>query len=334
MRRCHDITNESSISIITAKRSFRPVEIELRAGLWCSMLEFEASEDMRIAHEFATDRIDFGFVLSGSFEASFKGARPGPTVARSAPGIGGLKRLGPHHAVVEIARGEHLRLLHLHVSPEALHTLLRGDLSAAPRELRPVLEGRGQEDLLATGPLSPAVLGAAHQMLCWGGCSRGACLMLEGKALELLAMQLNWMSGQEPPGRRNAPLGPRELRAVREAREILVSDVAQTPSLPELSRQVGLGLQKLQTGFQELYGSTLYGYLKESRLQKAKMLFDSGGMNVSEVAWEIGYTNLSHFSAAFRRRFGVLPKQYSRAQQCARQLASPCARALSPVAVG
>lgn len=334
MRRIHTIPKGDESPALPRARGFRPVEIELRAGLWCSMLEFEASEDMRIAHEFATDRIDFGFVLSGSFEACFRGTRPGPTVARSAPGMGGLKRLGPHRAVAEIARGERLRLLHLHVSPEALHTLLRGDLSAVPQELRPVLEGRGQEDLFTLGPLSPVVLGAAHQMLCLGGCSRGACLMLEGKALELLAMQLNWMSGQQSPGRRSAPLGPRELRAVREAREILVSDVAQTPSLTELSRQVGLGLQKLQAGFQELYGSTLYGYLKECRLQKAKMLFDSGGMNVSEVAWEIGYTNLSHFSAAFRRRFGVLPKQYSRAQQCAKHLATSNARTLAPAAVG
>ncbi|SNR67064.1 transcriptional regulator, AraC family [Humidesulfovibrio mexicanus] len=295
-------------------RAARPEEIELRPGLWCSLLECETGADMRVEHEFASDRIDFGFVLSGSFEARFKGARPGFALARSAPGIGGLKHLGPHCAVAEIARGERLRLLHLHVSPEALHALLRGDLSAVPVELRPVLEGGACGDLLRTAPMDPAVLGAAHQMFCHGGCGRASCLMLEGKALELLAMQLNSLSGGAAPGR-GAPLGHRDLRAVREARDILVSDVAHTPSLPELSRQVGLGLQKLQAGFQQLYGTTLYGYLKECRLQKARMLFDSGGMNVSEVAWEIGYTNLSHFSAAFRRRFGVLPKQYSRAQQ-------------------
>lgn len=316
MRQCAQIPKSNAQMCEEDVPSMRPVELELRPGLWCSLLECEAGSRLRLERECDCDRIDFGFVLSGSFDSCFTAARPGRILTRSAPGTGGVKSLGPHRAVAEIPCGERLRLLHLHLLPEALHALLRGDLAAAPGLLRPVLEGRGRPEVLRTAPLDPAVLGAAHQMFCHGGCGRASCLMLEGKALELLAMQLNSLGGEGAQGR-GAPLGPRELRAVREARDILTADLALTPSLPELSRQVGLGLQKLQAGFQQIHGTTLYGYLKECRLQKARMLFDSGGMNVSEVAWEIGYTNLSHFSAAFRKRFGVLPKQYSRSRRAA-----------------
>jgi AraC family transcriptional activator of pyochelin receptor len=45
-------------------------------------------------------------------------------------------------------------------------------------------------------------------------------------------------------------------------------------------------------------------------MQKARQLFDRAEMNVSQVAWTIGYTNVSQFTKAYKKRFGVLPKHY------------------------
>jgi len=297
-----------------------PKEIELRPGLWCSFAELHAKTGMAVDLDCDGTRIDFGFILSGNFTTSFRTKEFRRLVALNRPGTGGVKCLGSHGARVEIAPGETLTLLHINVTPQTLHGLLHGDMKSAPAALRPVLEGSERKPVFHVGPLSPAIIGCAHQMSCRQGRTLAPCLMLEGKALELLAMQLTWLNAADGQGRSGPLLNPRELQAVRDARDRLAADMAAPPNLADLAREVGLGIQKLQAGFQELYGATLYGFLKECRLQKARMLFDAGGMNVSEVAWEIGYTNLSHFSAAFKKRFGVLPKRYSAASRMQRRL--------------
>ena len=81
------------------------------------------------------------------------------------------------------------------------------------------------------------------------------------------------------------------------------------PSLQELSVMSGLNLNKLKKGFQTVFKKTAFGCLHEDRMQRAYELLSERRFNVSEVAWEIGYTNVGHFSAAFKKRFSISPKR-------------------------
>ncbi|MEL6439903.1 MAG: helix-turn-helix domain-containing protein [Cyanobacteria bacterium J06621_8] len=42
-------------------------------------------------------------------------------------------------------------------------------------------------------------------------------------------------------------------------------------------------------------------------MERSHLLLSSGEMNVTEVAQTVGYTNLSHFAAAFRKKYGINP---------------------------
>lgn len=66
----------------------------------------------------------------------------------------------------------------------------------------------------------------------------------------------------------------------------------------------------IQTGFRQAYGKSVFDYFREYRMQRAMQLLDEIRTNVSQTAWPVGYTNVSHFSEAFGKRFGILPKQY------------------------
>ena len=48
-------------------------------------------------------------------------------------------------------------------------------------------------------------------------------------------------------------------------------------------------------------------FIRNFRLDKAKELLEKGELNVSEVAWEIGMSNLPYFSKIYKERFGELP---------------------------
>ncbi len=131
---------------------------------------------------------------------------------------------------------------------------------------------------------------------------------MEGKALELLGLTL--AEGDCPMQRNAHSLCPRERDVIHAIRKELENRFSSPPTLAELAEDYHMGVHKIQVGFKELYGASVFGFIKEYKLQKAKMYFEEGDMNVSEVAWAIGYINLSHFSTAYRKRFGVLPKAY------------------------
>jgi AraC family transcriptional regulator len=93
---------------------------------------------------------------------------------------------------------------------------------------------------------------------------------------------------------------------------MLQSSVTEPPTLSELARHVGLSESKLKRGFKALYKQSVFGFFRSYRMEYArKLLFEQKG-NVSVVAAEVGYTNVSHFSAAFAQHHGVKPGTYLR----------------------
>lgn len=91
------------------------------------------------------------------------------------------------------------------------------------------------------------------------------------------------------------------------ARELLLSDLSRAPRLPELAKASGLGLSKLKRGFQALFGDSVYALFMHERMLEAKRRLQRGGSSVTEIAVDLGYTNVSHFAAAFRKQHGVTP---------------------------
>jgi AraC-like DNA-binding protein len=73
-------------------------------------------------------------------------------------------------------------------------------------------------------------------------------------------------------------------------------------------RRVGLNEYKLKRGFRELFGTTVFAYLSEQRLALAKRMLLDTDKTAAEIAFELGYATPQHFSAAFKKRFGVSPK--------------------------
>jgi AraC-like DNA-binding protein len=93
--------------------------------------------------------------------------------------------------------------------------------------------------------------------------------------------------------------------------EALSGNLAETPSLEELGRRVGCSHFYLSRTFSAEMGMTIPQYIRKLRMEKAAQLLKSGKYNVTEVALEVGYSSLSHFSNAFHETFGCCPGLYS-----------------------
>jgi len=91
------------------------------------------------------------------------------------------------------------------------------------------------------------------------------------------------------------------------AREILVQHIGEPITIKELSRKVAINECYLKKGFKELFGTTVFDFYQNQRMEHAKYLLYEKGLSVTEVSMMLGYSSISHFSTAFKKQTGLKP---------------------------
>lgn len=134
-------------------------------------------------------------------------------------------------------------------------------------------------------------------------------LYLKGKIYELLSLYFN---PTEATNISECPflVDEENVRKIRNAKQIMLERMINPPSLQDLADEIGLSLKKLKEGFKQLYGSTVYQFVLDHKMNHARQLLGKGSYNVNEVALQLGYSNSSHFIDAFKKKFGTTPKKY------------------------
>lgn len=135
-------------------------------------------------------------------------------------------------------------------------------------------------------------------------------LYLEGKIIELLTVFLDAVMPSLSGPEKKRQLSKTDLEILLGIKERIDRDSADVPGIAQLAREVHVSPSKLSKGFKELTGLSLHAYVIDRRLSHAAKLLEEGEMNVSEAAMCSGYSNMSHFSAAFQKKYGVLPREY------------------------
>jgi AraC family transcriptional regulator, transcriptional activator of the genes for pyochelin and ferripyochelin receptors len=181
---------------------------------------------------------------------------------------------------------------------------------------------------------TPAIQIALQQLLHCPYHSFTKQLYLESKSLELTALALEQLvEGIADPDPTLCPasslhpasmLRPDDVERLYHAREILQRNLENPPSLVTLARQVGLNDYKLKSGFRQVFNTTVFGYLRDYRLEQARQLLAERQLSVTEVCNMVGYSSLSAFNAAFRKKFGCNPSVcMKRSQQFLRKAPLP-----------
>jgi AraC family transcriptional activator of pyochelin receptor len=210
------------------------------------------------------------------------------------------------------ARRRHFHLS-VRVRPSLVADYVDGCWELVPPEFRDICEGYSSRDFHHLGPLSPIMDVAIQHLLDCPYAGSMKKLYCESKAIELIAHKMAQIASPEgatPPS--SHKLRHDDMERIRHARDILGQDLENPPGLFELARAVGTTHTKLNRGFREVFGSTVFGYLRTMRLEMARRLLEEEGLNVTEAALNVGYSSISSFSRAFSEHFGQNPKQFQR----------------------
>ncbi|ASO04993.1 AraC-like DNA-binding protein [Arenibacter algicola] len=134
-------------------------------------------------------------------------------------------------------------------------------------------------------------------------------LYIKGKVYELISLYFN--KSQDADVEQCPFLVDEDnVKRIRKAKEIIISRMAEPPSLQDLSEEIGLSLKKLKEGFKQIYGDSVYSFLFDYKMEYARKMLESGKHNVNEVGLKVGYSTSSHFIAAFKKKYSTTPKKY------------------------
>lgn len=81
--------------------------------------------------------------------------------------------------------------------------------------------------------------------------------------------------------------------------------------IEDLAEKIGLSRSQLHRKMKALTGKSATEFLQDARLKRAEDLLRSGKLSVSEIAYQVGYANLSYFSKLFKETFGKSPSDYA-----------------------
>lgn len=278
-------------------------DLHLR-DLWLTIEESQVREDILFQSEPASWGPASSFFVAGTVKTRHHGLM---VETLETPGGHYLECIQSERETDHQFAGESLTRVRFGLAPHALCQF--GEASDLPRELQAVASGEPPNSFYRQGQTTADMQMILHQIL---HCPyRGSIkqMYLEGKVLELAALQFAQFTEQDSADC-SIVLKPDDVERLHQARHILEQQFEQPPSLIALARQVGLNDFKLKQGFRQVFGTTVFGYLRDYRLDQARHLLNESQLSVQQVAHAVGYAQSSYFARAFRQKFGVNPKTY------------------------
>lgn len=272
-----------------------------RLGVSFEWHELPGDRDVDWAPSFHPDSLELCLNLGGIGELALAGE-----VLRLSPGTAGFYRQGRDPFQARRLSGSPHQFITVEFSSQFLSQHLQENADALHPAVRECLKGSREQSALGTleplGPRHRDLVASLHQPPVLAAAQP---VWYQAKAAELMGEFLF-----QPPSNQEL-FCHRQHRVARSrverAMDRIKLDLTSPPSLEDLGREVGCSPFYLSRTFSKELGVTIPQFIRRLRLERAADLLREGKMNVTEVALEVGYNSLSHFSQAFHQHFGCCP---------------------------
>lgn len=130
-------------------------------------------------------------------------------------------------------------------------------------------------------------------------------IYLNAKIFELIAIQ---MESYKNKNKIKTNLD-KTLEKLYLIKQVIKSNVSKNFSLQELAEKIAVNSNVLNNEFIRVYGCSVYEFSFLEKMNHAKYMLENTTKMIYLIAEEVGYKNSTHFTVAFKRRFGITPKQ-------------------------
>jgi AraC-like DNA-binding protein len=207
----------------------------------------------------------------------------------------------------------HERAVAITVKPEFLLSNFFGSSLEGFRELREFLSATTGKVQYIRLPLSAEMFELADKLVKNPHTGIVGLVYTEAVTLELLCSAVAGFKNISELSAEHYT--PRELKCLYRARDHLLKQLAPAPTIPQVARAVGVSETTLKRGFKAVFGETPFDFSVRCRMQHALTLLRDHRTPISRVAEAAGYRHQTSFATAFRRHFGLRPKDVHRNAQ-------------------
>lgn len=176
-------------------------------------------------------------------------------------------------------------------------------------------EGSAEDEApsLITVPVPPSVRAALESAFSADVSQGQRDLYRQSKTTEALALLLDSINDLPTSIWDSMPvLRATDIEKIRIAAMHLRNRPDEAWSIPSLSREVCLNANKLQAGFRQVFGSTVFKYLLNVRMETGLMHLRTTDLGIAQIGYRAGFSSPSHFTHLFRERYGETPSSYRR----------------------
>lgn len=175
-----------------------------------------------------------------------------------------------------------------------------------PPQLHALVTGSPEEFRYRQLPLNSRMFDLASRLVDNPYTGPLALIHTEAITLELLCAAVAQFSAARQESLE--PYSEHDLRCLHHARGLLISQLSPAPTIRQIARMTGINETSLKRGFKALFGETVFEFSVRCRMQHALTLLRERRMPVARVAEAVGYSHQTSFATAFRRHFGLSPK--------------------------
>ncbi|UAM98642.1 AraC family transcriptional regulator [Polaribacter litorisediminis] len=277
-------------------------EINLEKGFYVLHFQNESNEVQNFEREINSTFIQIHFCLRGNSKFLFNsGSYTFDVLDNRSILLYNPQRILPIHLEIQ----PKTTLISLLISIEKFHSLFSKESGYIPF----LSDENSNRKYYDDAEIKPTVSIVLQQIINSNINSSIRELYVKGKVYELLS--LHFQKDESAEGEYCPFLVDEEnVLKIRKAKEIIIENMAEPPSLQELANEVGLNIKKLKEGFKQIYGDTVFSFLFDYKMEHSRRLLETNLYNVNEVGLQVGYSTSSHFIAAFKKKFGTTPKKY------------------------
>jgi AraC-like DNA-binding protein len=277
-------------------------EIDLRDGLYLKFSETKLYDDLIINFHDRKHPLEYTFYLEVNQQDKHCSFRSGQNILW---GSG----LAPKEKIKSFKAEKNFEIT-VHMEPEIFCWFMGKEQQQLPQELIHLVRQPDQEYYSRSANNTPAMEVALKQILNCPYQGMMKRMYLESKVLELMVLLVEEDVAARQGKHDTFSLKPDDVERIHYAKEILLRNLDHPPSLMDLSRQVGLNDCTLKRGFRLVFGTTVFSYLHHHRLEQARKLLVTGETSISQAARSVGFASRSYFATAFRKKFGINPKEF------------------------
>ena len=201
---------------------------------------------------------------------------------------------------------------HGHAVPDECTILeLNREFYTSVKEQFPLVRFLRDPDLHSTLIRSHAGLETCH-LLMWKLLQKGRVsqLKMDSLATEIIRLTLESISDTPSFPSIHPKLKKNHLTTMEKAREYLAAHSTEDISLLQLARHCHLSPFHFNRIFKAFTFCTPHQYLMSLRLKQAELFLREKRVPVADIAFTSGFNSIEHFSAAFRKRYGLSPARF------------------------